>query len=66
VIKLAGATRRTVGATSDLLAACTASVAAFGVAMLTFDGLAFVQAALLFFVIAALGLRARAAALAAP
>lgn len=59
VRKLGRAVRRTGGMPSDFLVACTASCAAFGVSMFTYDALSFVQATLLFFVIAALGLRAK-------
>jgi polysaccharide biosynthesis protein PslJ len=45
---------------SDLVAATAVCCVGFGASMLTFDAFAFVQATLLFFVIAALGLRARA------
>jgi hypothetical protein len=48
------------GPPSDLLTACAASCAAFGTSMFLFDAFAFVQVTLIFFVIAALGLRARA------
>jgi O-Antigen ligase len=51
--------RRVRGPRSDLAAACAASVAAFGVSMLVFDAFAFVQATIIFFAIAALGLQAR-------
>ena len=43
----------------DLVAACAVSCAGFAAGMFTFDAFAFVQCTLLFFVIAALGLRAR-------
>jgi hypothetical protein len=60
--RLLGSARRLVGPEGDLVAACGVSCAGFGVAMLTFDAFSFVQCTLLFFVIAALGLRARALA----
>jgi polysaccharide biosynthesis protein PslJ len=62
VRKLGGAARRTTGSVSDLLVACTASAVAFGASMLTYDAFSFVQATLVFFVICALGLRARSLA----
>lgn len=51
--------RRAPGPRSDLAAACAASIAAFAVSMLVFDAFAFVQATIIFFTIAALGLQAR-------
>jgi polysaccharide biosynthesis protein PslJ len=51
--------RRVRGPRSDLAAACAAAVGAFGIAMFVFDAFAFVQATILFFLIAALGLQAR-------
>ena len=51
--------RRVRGPRSDLAAACAAAIGAFGVAMFVFDAFAFVQATILFFAIAALGLQAR-------
>jgi hypothetical protein len=62
VRKLGRAVRRAVGHSDDLLLACTASVAAFGAGMLTYDAFSFVQVSLLFFVVCGLGLRARALA----
>ena len=59
VIKLVQAARRTAGLLSDRLAAIAVVCAGFGAGMLTYDTFAFVQVTLLFFVIAALGLRAR-------
>jgi hypothetical protein len=59
VWKLAGAARRVGSAQGDLLVACAAACAGFGVSLAVFDAFAFVQASLLFFVIAALGLRLR-------
>ena len=61
-IALLKAARRRVGADGDLIAACAASVVGFGAGMLTFDAFSFVQCTLIFFVIAALGLRVRALA----
>jgi len=51
--------RRFTGHASDLVAACAIACAGFGVGMLTFDAFAFVQCTLVFFVIAAIGLRTR-------
>ena len=51
--------RRFTGHASDLVAACAIACAGFGVGMLTFDAFAFVQCTLVFFVIAAIGLRSR-------
>ena len=62
VRRLLGSARRLVGAEGDLVAACGVACTGFGVGMLTFDAFAFVQCTLLFFVIAALGLRTRALA----
>jgi hypothetical protein len=50
------------GPESDLIAACAIACAGFGIAMLTFDAFAFVQCTLIFFLIAAIGLRTRALA----
>jgi hypothetical protein len=44
----------------DLLAACAAATVGFAAGMLTFDAFSFVQCTLIFFLIAALGLRVRA------
>lgn len=57
--RLSAFARRVSGPRSDLAAACAAAVCAFGVSMLVFDAFAFVQATLVFFVVAALGLQAR-------
>ena len=46
----------------DLVAACAAAAVGFGGAFLLFDAFAFVQATLLFFVVVAIGLRAKAIA----
>jgi polysaccharide biosynthesis protein PslJ len=59
VVGMMRGARRLTGATSDLVAACAAACAGFGVGMLTFDAFSFVQCTLIFFVIAALGLRTR-------
>jgi polysaccharide biosynthesis protein PslJ len=60
VVKLARAARRRLGQPSDLLAACSVSAAGFGASMVVFDALYFVQCALFFFIIVAIGFRARA------
>lgn len=62
VVKLGKAAARTAGRAGDLFVACTASAAAFGASMLTYDAFSFVQVSLLFFVVCGLGLRARALA----
>ena len=51
--------RRVRGPRSDLAAACAAAIGSFGVSMLVFDAFAFVQATILFLMIAAVGLQAR-------
>jgi polysaccharide biosynthesis protein PslJ len=51
--------KRARGPRSDLAAACAASIGAFALSMLVFDAFAFVQATVVFFMIAALGLQAR-------
>jgi hypothetical protein len=56
VFRLVRASRRARGSL-PVLSACTASVAGFAAAMLTFDAFAFVQCTIFFFTIAALGLR---------
>ena len=56
VFRLMRASRRARGSL-PLLSACTAAVAGFAAAMLTFDAFAFVQCTIFFFAIAALGLR---------
>jgi hypothetical protein len=61
-LTLLGAARRRLDAAGDLMTACAASTVAFALGMFTFDAFSFVQATLVFFVIAALGLRARALA----
>jgi hypothetical protein len=59
-IKLTRAARRhRTGREADLVAACALSCAGFATAMLFFDAFAFVQATLIFFIIAAVGLRIR-------
>jgi hypothetical protein len=59
VWRLGQTARRLAGGTGDLIAACAVACAGFGAGMLTFDAFAFVQCTLIFFVIAALGLRTR-------
>jgi polysaccharide biosynthesis protein PslJ len=58
VIKLARGARRR-GSSSDLVAACCISAAGFATSMFVFDAFSFVQATLMFFIVAAIGLRAR-------
>ncbi len=62
VRRLVRSAKRLAGPEGDLVAACAVSCAGFGVAMLTFDAFAFVQCTLIFFLIAAIGLRTRALA----
>ena len=59
VVGMVREARRPTGPTSDLVAACAVACAGFGAGMLTFDAFSFVQCTLIFFVIAALGLRTR-------
>ena len=47
------------GPEADLVSACAIACAGFATAMLFFDAFAFVQATLVFFIIAAIGLRLR-------
>jgi hypothetical protein len=56
---IVAARRHREGPEADLVAACALSCAGFGASMLFFDAFAFVQAALVFFIIAAVGLRLR-------
>jgi hypothetical protein len=56
---IAAGRRHRTGAEADLVSACAMSCAGFGASMLFFDAFAFVQATLVFFVIAAVGLRVR-------
>jgi polysaccharide biosynthesis protein PslJ len=58
-LKIGRTAKRTTGQVGDLLVAVSAACAGFGLAMMTFDAISFVQVTLLFFVIAALGLQAR-------
>jgi hypothetical protein len=57
--RLIGTARRARGREGDIIAACAVSCAGFAAGMFTFDAFAFVQCTLIFFVLAALGLRAR-------
>jgi hypothetical protein len=59
VLKLIQAARRAPGRCSDLTAACAITTAGFAAGMLCFDAFSFVQCTMLFFVIMALGQRAR-------
>jgi hypothetical protein len=60
VRRLVTTARHRTGPAGDLVAACAVACAGFGAGMLTFDAFAFVQCTLIFFLIAATGLRARA------
>jgi hypothetical protein len=60
VVRLGRTARRRTGMVGDLMVACTASCAGFGVSLAVFDVFSFVQATLVFILVAALGLRARA------
>ena len=64
VFKLGQTARRNHTPAGDLIAVCAISCAGFAASMFLFDALAFIQATLVFFVVAALGLRARELALA--
>lgn len=66
VVKLVRAARRVPDVGGDLVAACAISCFGFVVGMLTYDAFSFVQVTLLFFVAAALGLKARSLLMAAP
>jgi hypothetical protein len=61
--KLYRAARKVHGEVGDLIAACAIAAWGFAAAMFTFDAFSFVQVTLFFFIIAAVGLRARAAVL---
>jgi hypothetical protein len=61
-VKLVRTARERTGADGDLIAACAATVVAFAAGMITFDAFSFVQCTLIFFVVAALGLRVRSLA----
>ncbi len=58
VVVLLQRARRAARPQADLVVACAAAAAAFGVGMLTFDAFSFVQSTLIFFVLVALGLAA--------
>lgn len=58
IVKLFRAARAR-GPRSDLMAACCVSATGFVASMLVFDAFAFVQASLMFFIVVAIGLRAR-------
>jgi hypothetical protein len=59
VIGLARGARQLTGPPSDLLVACCAAATAFAISMFLFDAFSFVQATLVFVIIAAIGLRVR-------
>jgi hypothetical protein len=59
VFKLGAMARRVHTPTGDLIAVCTVACAGFSASMFLFDAIAFIQVTLVFFVVAALGLRAR-------
>jgi polysaccharide biosynthesis protein PslJ len=59
VIKLGRMARRNHDARGDLIAVCTVSCTGFAASMFLFDAIAFIQVTLVFFVVAALGLRVR-------
>jgi hypothetical protein len=61
--KLGRAAKKTDGPAGDLMAVCAVSCAGFAASMYLFDAIAFVQATLVFVVIAALGMCARQAVL---
>jgi len=58
-IKLARSAKHTRGPPGDLIAACSVSCAGFAAAMFLFDAFSFVQCTLVFFIVAALGLKLR-------
>jgi polysaccharide biosynthesis protein PslJ len=58
-IKLGAAAKITRGPPGDLIAACSVSCAGFAASLFLFDAFSFVQATLVFCIIAALGLRLR-------
>jgi polysaccharide biosynthesis protein PslJ len=58
-IKLARAARRTTGPPGEAIAACSISCFGFAASLFLFDAFSFVQSTLVFFIIAALGLRLR-------
>jgi O-Antigen ligase len=57
--KLGSAAKVTRGPPGDLIAACSVSCAGFGASLIFFDAFSFVQATLVFCIVAALGLRLR-------
>jgi O-antigen ligase/polysaccharide polymerase Wzy-like membrane protein len=59
VFKMGKVARRNHDAPGDLIAVCTVACAGFSAAMFLFDAIAFIQVTLVFFVLAALGLRVR-------
>lgn len=60
VIKLGAAGKNDHSPAGDLMALCAISCAGFGASMFLYDAIAFIQVTLVFFVVAALGMRARA------
>jgi hypothetical protein len=60
VVRMARTARRARGPDAALVGTCAIVAAGFGAGMATFDAFTFVQATLLFFIVTALGLRARA------
>jgi polysaccharide biosynthesis protein PslJ len=58
-VKLGSAAKETRGPPGDLIAACSVSCAGFGASLIFFDAFSFVQATLVFCIVAALGLRLR-------
>ena len=60
VIRLGRSSKRLAGDDGDLLAACAIACCGYGAGMAFFDAFAFVQVTLIFFIVAAVGLRARA------
>jgi O-antigen ligase len=59
-IRLARRSKHLAGDDGDLLAACAIACAGYAAGMAFFDSFSFVQATLIFFIVAALGLKARA------
>jgi hypothetical protein len=59
-IRLARRSKHLAGDDGDLLAACAITCAGYAAGMAFFDSFSFVQATLIFFIVAALGLKARA------
>jgi polysaccharide biosynthesis protein PslJ len=60
VLKLGAAGKNDHSPAGDLMALCAISCAGFAASMFLYDAIAFIQVTLVFFVIAALGMRARA------